>query len=90
MGPIKQPGKRNGAWYIITTTDYLTRWAKATLVVDCIAATTTRFLFDNVVIRFGCPNILMSDQGSHFINRMVSSLIEKLQIQHNKITHYYS
>lgn len=37
VGPINPPGKRIGARYIITLTNYLTRWAKATLVKDCSA-----------------------------------------------------
>ena len=41
VGPINPPGKHTGARYIITVTDYLTRWVKATLVKDCSAATTT-------------------------------------------------
>ena len=89
VGPINPPGKRTSAWYIITMTDYLTRWAETTLVVDCTAATEVRFLFDNIVTRFGCPRILMSDQGSHFINCTVSALMEELHIQHKKTTPYH-
>ena len=89
VGPIKPPGKRTGARYIITVTNYLTRWEEDALVVDCNATTTTRFLFDNIVTRFGCPRLLMSDQGSHFINRIVSTLTEELQIQHKKSTLYH-
>ena len=44
VGPINPPGKRMGAQYIIITTHYLTRWVEATPVVDCISATTVRFL----------------------------------------------
>lgn len=29
VGPIKPPGKKTGAWYIITATEYLTRWVEA-------------------------------------------------------------
>ena len=47
------------------------------------------FLFDNIVTRFGFPRILMSDQGSHFINHTISALIEELQIQHKKSTPYH-
>ena len=61
MGPINPPVKRTGARYIITAIEYLTRWAEATPIMDCTTATTTRFMFDNIVTWFGCPRILMSE-----------------------------
>ena len=39
VGPINLPGKRTGTHYIITATDYLTRWVEAEQVVDYTAAT---------------------------------------------------
>ena len=71
VGPINPPGKCTGACYIITATDYLTQWAKTAPIIVCTAATTTRFIFETIVTQFGYPRILMSDQGSHFVNRMV-------------------
>ena len=68
VGPINPPAKKSIARYIITVTDYLTHWAKAQPVKDCSTATATKFIFDNILSRFGCPRILMSDQGSHFLN----------------------
>ena len=49
VGPINPLGKQVGARYIITATDYLTRWAESMPVVDCTAMTTTRFIFENIV-----------------------------------------
>ena len=41
VGPINPLGKRTGVRYIITTTDYLTRWVEAAPVKDCNVVTTT-------------------------------------------------
>ena len=78
LGPINPLGKRTGTQYIITATDYMIRWEEATPVVDCTAATTAKFIFEYIATWFGCPRILMSDQSSHFINRIVRALIGEL------------
>jgi transposase InsO family protein len=86
VGPINPPGKRIGARYIITATEYLTRWAEARAVKDCSATTSTCFIFDDIITRFGCPKILMSDQGTHFINTSVEALTEEFEFHHQKST----
>ena len=90
VGPINPPGKRTGTCYIITATDCLTRWAEATPVANCTTVTATRFIFETIVTQFGYPRILMSDQGSHFVNQMVKALTEELQIHHKRSTPYHS
>jgi hypothetical protein len=77
VGPINPPTKRLGSRYIITTTKYLTRWEEVAPVKECIIEKTTHFLFEKVITRFGCPRILMSDQGTHFINNTIKDMIEE-------------
>ena len=89
VGPISSLGKKTGACYIITATNYLTKWAKATPFKDCTATTAAKFLFENVVTRFGCPKILLSDKGTHFVNKMIAELTVEFQIQHKKTTPYH-
>ena len=89
VGPINPPAKKSGARYIITATDYLTRWAEAQLVKNCSASTAAQFIFDHIFSRFGCPRILMSDQGSHFLNKTIALLTEEFQVYHQKSTAYH-
>lgn len=70
-------------------TDYLTRWAKAQPVKDCSAETTTKFIFKFILSRFGCPNILLSDRASHFLNETIATLTEEFQMYHQKSTLYH-
>jgi transposase InsO family protein len=89
VGPINPPGKCTGARYIITATEYLTRWAEARAVKDCSATTTARFIFDDIITRFGCPKTLMSDQGTHFINKTIEALTQEFEVHHQKSTPYH-
>jgi transposase InsO family protein len=89
VGPINPPGKCTGARYIITATKYLTRWAEARVVKDCSANTVARFIFDDIITRFGCPKVFMSDQGTHFINKTVASMTEEFAVHHQKSTPYH-
>lgn len=76
VGPIQPPGRKTGMQYIITMTEYLTRWVEAQPVKDCTTATATKFLFEYVLTQFGCPKILMSDRDTHFLNEIISMMLK--------------
>ena len=67
----------------------MTKWVGASPVKYCIAAIATHFLFENIVIRFGCPKILISDQDTHFVNMIIIELNTEFQIQHKKTKRYH-
>ncbi|RDX76668.1 gag-pol, partial [Mucuna pruriens] len=47
------------------------------------------FLKSNIFCRFGVPKALISDQGSHFCNRAMDSLLHKYGVVHRVATAYY-
>jgi len=51
--------------------------------------TTVKFLFEYALTQFGCPNILMSDHGTHFLNEMISALTEEFKVYHQKSMPYH-
>jgi transposase InsO family protein len=66
----------------------LTRWVEARAVKDYSATIVVCFIFDDIITRFGCPKILMSDQGTHFINNIVEALTKEFAVHHQKSTPY--
>jgi hypothetical protein len=82
VGPINPLAKRTGERYTITATEYLTRCAEDAPVKYCSAETTADFLFEKSINRFGCPRVLMSDQGTHFINNTICALTEEFEVHH--------
>ena len=54
--------------------DYLTISAEVVPVKDCTVATAVKFLFENVVTRFGYSKILLSDKGRNFVNKVIGDL----------------
>ena len=68
--------------YILVATDYATKWAEAAATRTDDAKTMAKFLYKNIISRFGCPKELVSDRGTHFLNSTIEALIDKYLIKH--------
>jgi hypothetical protein len=82
----------HSAWghgYIIVAVDYFTKWAEAMPTFDNTGKTVALFLFNHVIARFGVPQAIVIDHGSHFRNFMMSEITEKLGLRHDNSTPYY-
>ena len=86
--PIVQ-ARCSGARYIITAVEYVTKWADAKPVETCSSEVATRFIYENIITGFGCPLTLISDQGSHFINKTIKHLTDQFHIDHRRSTTYH-
>ncbi len=62
---------------------------KAKALRDNTIQSTAKFIYEIIITRFGCPIHLVSDQGTHFINRTIEILTQEFMITHHKSTTYY-
>ncbi|KAL3685682.1 hypothetical protein R1sor_003704 [Riccia sorocarpa] len=89
IGPIKPASFPFGKRYIITTTDYTTKWVEAECYRTNDKKVTAKFIYENIITRFGVPVELVSDQGGHFLNGVIEELTTHYQVKHRFSTPYY-
>ena len=51
--------------------------------------TATLFLLNHMIARFGVPQAIVTNHGSHFHNHMMAELSAKLGFHHENSTPYY-
>ncbi|XP_031099728.1 uncharacterized protein LOC116003929 [Ipomoea triloba] len=70
-----------GFKYILIVVDYVSMWVEAEALRNNDARSVTRFL-KKLFTRFGVPQIVISDRGTHFRNVPMRRLLQKQGIQH--------
>ena len=83
------PTLSGGHGFIIVAVDYFTKWAEAMPTLNNNSEMTALFFFNHVVSRFGVPQAIVTDHGSHFHNHMIVELTAKLGLSHDSSTPYY-
>ena len=75
--------------YIILAVDYFTKWAEVMPTFSADEKTAATFIFDHIIARFGVPQAIITDHGSHFRNIMMTELTDQLGLCHDSSTPYY-
>jgi len=86
MGPFKKSGDYE---YILVAVDYVSKWVEA---LACRAADVkhARKMFHGIIFpRFGTPRMVISDGGSHFIDKTFRKFLQELGAKHNVATPYH-
>ena len=68
--------------YIIVAIVYFTKWAEAIPTYPNDSKTETLFLFNHIIARFGVPQSIIIDYGTHFCNTMMTKLTIMLHLDH--------
>ena len=70
-------------------TDYVTKWVKARATRHNDAHTTAKFLYEEILTRYGLPIELVNDCGTHFLNDVIATLLDKFLVIHNVSAPYH-
>ncbi len=80
---------RRGNRYIVTAMDYFTKWLIAKALKEATAKAISKFMYQKIICEHECPEVLQSDRGTHFVNRVIEDLTEKFKIKHRLSSPYH-
>jgi IS30 family transposase len=87
VGPIA-PETNAGNRYILTISDYFSKWVAAVPLPTKEAVGVVNELFKLFMI-MGLPRLITTDQGREFNNLLNKEFMKKLNIKHNLATPYH-
>lgn len=64
------------------------RWPEVEIIENKSAENVSEWLI-KIISRMGIPEMIFSDQGMGFINRLIRDLYEKLKIRKSQTTAYH-
>jgi len=86
MGPFP---KSHGCEYILVAVGYMSKWVEAMPYHNSDALMSKKMSHEVIFPRFGTPKLVISDGGSHFIERKFHRFLMEQGIRHNVATPYH-
>ncbi|XP_062080955.1 uncharacterized protein LOC133785755 [Humulus lupulus] len=86
MGPF--PPSYNNE-YILLVVDYVSKWVEAAATKTNDGKTVLNYLHKHIFTRFGTPRALISDEGSHFVNKQLDGLLARYGVYHHIALPYH-
>ena len=78
-----------GFRYILVIADYFSKWTEAFPMKNKCADTVADILVENIILRFGMPLVIHSDQGREFENGLMKSLCALLGCTKTRTAPYH-
>ncbi|PKI71945.1 hypothetical protein CRG98_007628 [Punica granatum] len=87
IGPIN-PKASNGHLFILIAIDYFTKWIEAITLTSVTANAVVRFLKRDIIVRYGVPTTLITDNAKNLNNKLIDELCAWFRIQHRNSSPY--
>ena len=75
--------------YILLAVDYVSKWVEAIPTRTNNASVVAKFLRNHIFTRFGTPRALITDEGTHFSNKLVDKVLRKYGVRHRTSLAYH-
>ena len=75
--------------YILVAVDYVSKWVEALPCVAADSRSSKRIFQETIFPRFGVPRVVISDGGSHFIDKTFKKCLSELGVDHWVATPYH-
>ena len=86
MGPF--PPSYNNL-YILLAVYYVSKWVEAIPTLTNDTKVVAQFLLSHIFSRFGTPRALITDNGTHFCNKMIVRVLQKYGVCHRTSLAYH-
>ena len=87
VGPLSQTS--DGNRYVLTFQDELSKYSLATSIEQQDAVTVAKTFVEEVVLKFGKPQMILTDEGSNFESEVFTNVCKHLKIKKIKCTAYH-
>jgi transposase InsO family protein len=86
MGPFHKSGD---AEYILVAVDYVSKWVEALPCRATDSKHAKKMFYEVIFPRFGMLRMVISDGGSHFIDKSFRQFLTGYGVKHNVATPYH-
>ena len=86
MGPLLKSKNRE---YILVAVDYVSKWVEAMPCKTTNAKNSKKMFEETIFLRFRVPRMVISDGGTHFMDKNFHHYLMKHGFRHNVTTPYH-
>ena len=68
--------------WLLVAVDYATNWTIARAIPDATGKAIANFLYEEIVLPFGCPAEICTDRGSNFMSKVLANYLGRIKVNH--------
>lgn len=76
------PTTTKGNKWILVAVDYATSWPITRAMPEATGEAIANFLYEEIVMRFGCPHEIVTDRGPNFQSKVLANYIARIKLRH--------